>query len=111
MISASYCSAILKLLLLSLISFLTDNMGMTLVPAALDYYKVWISLHTECFLVAKMKKPGWVGNFVNHEQCIFLKHAGLWAGTEAESSDSDQKLAELSASVARNLSLRSEYPS
>lgn len=38
-------------------------------------------------------------------------HAGLWAGTEAESSDSDQKLAELSASVARKLSLRSEYQS
>lgn len=52
-----------------------------------------------------------MGNFVNHEQCIFLMHAGLWAGTEAESSDADQKLAELSASVAGNLSLRSEYQS
>lgn len=57
--------------------------------------------------------------FVSHEQLVFLKHACVilsvekdpWAGTEEGSNDSDQKLAELSASVGRNLSLRSEYQS
>lgn len=76
-------------------------------------------MYVECFLAVKIHI--WLsGNFVSRKQHIFLKYAcptpikgektslGLWAVVEAGPSGADQKWADLSASVAKNLNLRSD---